>query len=349
MSRKRVLFYHVISGLRDDFDVHAACLTGRGGIGDWLQRDGVPVHYVDMCCKYDLKGLLRMYRLIRKLQPEILQTMLFHANMAGRVIGWLAGVSRIVSGVAVCEMERPYHLALDRLSQWLTRGEVCVCETVREFTNRRAGVPPAKLFTIHSVGDVPEHPRPAGIRGEMAIPDGTAVIVSVGRLNVQKGFEYLLDSVARLKKTASRPFRVLIVGRGELEGKLEAHALKLGLDGFVDFLGFREDVHSVVAEADMFVLPSLWEGFPVALYEAMALGRAVVATDVSGNWELVKDGETGLLVPSKSPAKLAEAMKVLLDSPERRAIMGAAARDFVRRTYGVEKTVEGYRRLFRSL
>jgi glycosyltransferase involved in cell wall biosynthesis len=134
-----------------------------------------------------------------------------------------------------------------------------------------------------------------------------------------------------------------------LKDELEAKALSLGLADVVTFAGIRSDVPQILAALDVFVLPSLWEGMPNAILEAMAAGLPVVATAVGGTPEVVADGKTGLLVPSHNPAAMAEAMERLLRSPDLRHRMGQAGREQVLQHFTVERMVAQTQKLYQQL
>ena len=118
----------------------------------------------------------------------------------------------------------------------------------------------------------------------------------------------------------------MIVGDGPERGALETRIAQLGLGDRVHLLGFRTDIPELLAGCDLFVLPSLFEGLPLSILEAMAAGKAVVATAIGGNDEAVVDGVTGLLVPPADPEALADALRTLLREPERRRRLGEAGR-----------------------
>jgi len=146
-------------------------------------------------------------------------------------------------------------------------------------------------------------------------------------------------------------FIALFVGDGPLRGKLEGLVRELGLENRVRFLGSkdREEIPEILAITDIFVLPSLSEGLPTAVIEAMAAGCPVVATAVGGTAEVVADGETGLLVPPRDPDALAEGMKILLQSRATRRKMGEAGAKRAREYFSIERMVREYEALYRRL
>jgi glycosyltransferase involved in cell wall biosynthesis len=162
-------------------------------------------------------------------------------------------------------------------------------------------------------------------RREFWIPLSAPLIGTVANFRREKGHRYLLEAFGKVRE-AHPDTRLLLVGQGPLEGETRRRAADQGLDGSVIFAGYRDDALRILPTFDVFVLPSQHEGLSIALLEAMALGRPIVATRVGGVPEVVEDGVTGFLVPPRDPAALAAAIVTLLESPALRERMGEAAR-----------------------
>ena len=176
------------------------------------------------------------------------------------------------------------------------------------------------------------------------VPPTARVVLTVGRLAPLKGLRYLLDA---WRLVASMPdVYLVIVGNGELESELKAYAAALGIEQRVVFAGFRSDVPSLLARADVFVLSSLWEGLPMAAVEAMAAGCPVVATAVGGTPEVVEDGVTGLLVPPQDAPALAEALVRVLTAPDISSTLATAAADRVQIRYTREALLAATRAVY---
>jgi glycosyltransferase involved in cell wall biosynthesis len=164
-----------------------------------------------------------------------------------------------------------------------------------------------------------------GIREGLGIPRDAPVVGTVANFKAHKGYEYLLKAAALVKREASDT-RFVFVGQGPVEKGAREQARRLALDGTVTFAGFRADAPRVAATFDIFALASIAEGLPIALLEAMALGRAVVATRVGGLPEVIDHDREGVLVPPGDPRALADAILALLADPELRQRLGEAAR-----------------------
>jgi glycosyltransferase involved in cell wall biosynthesis len=165
-----------------------------------------------------------------------------------------------------------------------------------------------------------------GVRAELGIPAGAPLVGSIANFKAAKDHATLLRAAVTVR-AAVPEVRFLLIGQGPLEPETRRLASELGLDGTVLFAGFRADAHRLAAEVDVFTLSSTYEGLPIALIEAMALGRPCVATSVGGIPEVVRDGSQGVLVPPRDPDALAGGLVRLLADPGLRARMGAAARE----------------------
>jgi glycosyltransferase involved in cell wall biosynthesis len=166
---------------------------------------------------------------------------------------------------------------------------------------------------------------PPGDGPETAGPHRSLVLGTAGRLVDQKGHSYLVEMAAWLKKE-NLPFKVLIAGDGPLAPAIEEQIKGRGLEKQVSLLGFVKDTASLMQQLDIFILPSLWEGFGFAMVEAMATALPVIAFDLTSNPEIVEHGRTGLLVAPKQPGALAAAVTTLAKDPVLRRQMGEAGR-----------------------
>jgi len=174
------------------------------------------------------------------------------------------------------------------------------------------------------------------------------VVGAIARLHRQKGIEFLMGAAKEIH--ARHPeVRIVVVGGGPLEKSLRRKAEKLGLGRNFLLLGERGDAREILSLFDIFVLPSRWEGLPLALIEAAALGKAIIATDIDGVREVVRDGETGLLVPPADPARLAEAVVRLLEDRTLAAKLGARAKKEIPPLFTLAGMVEKTERLYLEL
>jgi starch synthase (maltosyl-transferring) len=308
-----------------------------------------------------LRAVLRLADALRRARPALLQSFMFHANVAARLAAPLAGLGRarpwVVAGLRVAERRQRWHLRIERATARLAAGAVCVSEGVRRFSREAGGWPDDRLTVIPNAVDLAPFDRAEAealtraALGLEGVPEAAFLALFVGRLDVQKGLATLLDAAGRIAEL--RPdldWHLALAGEGPERDRLRAEsAARPGLAGRVHWLGQRPDVPALLRASDLLVLPSLWEGMPNAVLEAMAARRAVVATAVEGTEELVTPGATGWLVPPGDPAALAAALLDTASDPGRLRRFGVAARARAEAEFTPARTVLAYERLWAGL
>lgn len=213
------------------------------------------------------------------------------------------------------------------------------------------GISPWRIMTIANGIDESLFAAPVdapGLKVRLGIPENRIVIGTGARLVREKGLEHLLDAAALLARTRD-DFAMVIVGDGPLKQDLERKARANGLHGRVSFLGARMDVHQIVRLFDIFVLPSLSEGLPLSLLEAMAASRAIVASRVGGIPEVIDHGLSGLLVNPGSAGPLAGALERFMDNPGHRAACGEQARKKFEQRHSARAMAASYARLYERM
>jgi glycosyltransferase involved in cell wall biosynthesis len=290
------------------------------------------VERVRLPCPRDLDPALawRVRRELRRLRPDVVHTHLVHADVYGALV---AGRVPLVSTKHNDDRFRlgPFRYVERGLALRASR-VIAITEALRRFCVDRVGLPAAKVEVVHYGLDA--LPAPWGKDAEVPVPEGARVLLCVGRLAEQKGVDVAVRALARIRKR--EPAVVLVVlGEGPDRTRLE------GLAGEGVYLPGRVgDVASWYRRAEVLVHPARWEGFGLALLEAMLAAKPVVATRVSSAPEIVADGETGLLVAPDEPTALAEAVLALLADPARAAAMGEAGLARARNEFSVAKMAE---------
>jgi glycosyltransferase involved in cell wall biosynthesis len=207
-------------------------------------------------------------------------------------------------------------------------------------------LPSSSILVVQNGVRPPEGQR-SPLRSELRIGEDEILAVAVGNLYEVKGHAVLIQALGRLQR--ARPdhaWRCAIAGRGDEEENLRALAGRESLTDRVHFLGYRSDVADILAAADLFVMPSYSEGLPLALLEAMFAGRAVVASDVGGIPELIRDREEGLLVPPGDAESLGRALEELFCDSDLRHSLGMAARQRAEARYTIEAMTDAYETLY---
>ena len=288
-------------------------------------------------------ALWRLRRRLRKDRVAVLQCFMFHANILGRFAGRLAGVPVVCAGIRVAERDAPRRLALDRLTRGLVDAWVCVGDAVAKFTRERIGVAENRVVSI------PNGIAPPPTASGRTKTDSRRRMIAVGRLTRQKGFDWLLEHAdAWLTPEIRRDWTLWIVGDGEDREKLERIALERELGDFIRFCGWREDAKELIADSDLFLLPSRWEGMPNALLEAAAAGRATLCANVEGVAEILGDAEAQICKPGDVEKWRVKLLRLTTDAALRDGA-GERNRRRVLELFDVASTTKSYENLWTRL
>jgi glycosyltransferase involved in cell wall biosynthesis len=294
-----------------------------------LERLDVPCTVIDKSEGISWSLAPRLARLLRRERIDLVNPHDIGATLYAAPAARMAGIKAVVHTDHSQILTKRRLLPVYRwVLQHLVTGSVTVSYDLEEYLTGEMGVDRSRIVTIPNGIDVKRFEGAAddpALRKELGIPEGSKLIGSIGRLTEQKGMEYLIDAFPGVLDRY--PDAVLvIVGDGELRAGLEKRAAEKGLDGRVVFTGIRDDIPRMLGLFDIFVLPSLWEGQPITIMEAMASGRPIVTTDVGGNGEILQSGRLGLLVPSKDPGAITDAVTRLLGNPSMAGELGEMAK-----------------------
>jgi glycosyltransferase involved in cell wall biosynthesis len=304
----------------------------------------------------DLRALQQLTAYLRANRFDIVHTHTSKGGFIGRRAAWRAGVPAIihtVHGFAFHEQSPPaqvrLYAAIERIAARCCHKIVTVSRYHRDWALALKIAPPSKIVAIPNGLDParvePTQP-PDAVRRALDIRAGVPIILSTGRLAVQKGFEYLIESAAMLKHRIAQPFQVIIAGEGPLKDALQRQIQHLGVCDSVRLIGFYKTIGDLYALADLVVLPSLREGLSIALLEAMAAGKPIITTTIGSNLEATDNGRIAPLVPPKDAPALANAIQHLLGDPQRAAHYAHAARAHFMQHYTETRMLEQYRQLY---
>lgn len=316
-------------------------LRAAGPVSEDLASDGTAT--LDLELHSRLAGPLAVWRLRRVLRgwrPNVVQSALWHANLLARLAALGTGIPVVNAHESVDDAKAFSRVVLDRATGRLAAWHVAVSTAVADRVAARDWVRRSRLTVIRNGIDArrwaPEGWREV-TRARLGLPDEATVVGWTGRLHIVKDLPTLLGAIGWLPG-----WRLVVVGGGKEEGRLRQLAADAGLAERVVFTGEVDDVAPVLEGFDVFCLPSLWEGLPGSLMEAMAAGLPVVATRVGGVPELVTDGYDGLLVAPGDPEALAAAIATAAERPE----LGLRARQTVETRFSEEAMLDAYERLW---
>jgi glycosyltransferase involved in cell wall biosynthesis len=337
--------------LKARYDMTVACAPG-GPLIDSLHREGVRVVEIPSLVRApnplaDITALWRLVAFMRQERFNIVHCHSTKAGFLGRVAARLAGVPGTVFTAHGWPFTAGWSPAVriastlaERAVARLSTAIICVSEhTRREALRLRIGRP-EQLHVIYNGVD-PGRWAPALSRGNRPAGEGHLTVM-VARLQAPKDPVTLIEAWARV----SRPHRLVLIGDGPLRPRLDALIATRGLADRVSLLGARDDVPRVLAQADVFVLSTRWEGFPLVIIEAMMCGLPVIATDVGGIAEAVEHQRTGMLVPPGRPDALADALNQMLNDGALRRINGEAGRQRALEQFTEARMVEQIDRVY---
>src|SRR5262245_36971611 len=302
--------------------------------------------------KFDLRVLGRLWCIIKAEQPDVIQAFLFWANIAARLVGHFAKTIWVISSYHDEVVPEGWlNRTIDRLTLKWTKYLVCCSEAVRRSVELRIGGKHEQFVVIPCGADTSRFGDVRMSSGVvLGLREELPVIGTVCRLvEPKKGLRVLLEAMEHLEREAAKPVcQLLIVGEGPAKEALQSLSERLGIAARVIFSGRRRDIPQLLSLMDIFVLPSLYEGFGIAILEAMAAGKPVVATAVGGIPEFVVSGENGFLVPPGDSVGLAAAIRHLLAKPERAKAMGYNGQEHVRKHYSIESVVRQHEQLYET-
>ncbi len=338
-------------GDRDRFEFEAATMHGRGVYWDRLGALGVPLHSLSFHHKVPLY-VPRLAWLCLTRRYDVVHTHLLAANVIAKPLAACCGVRvRINHDHCNDKLTDPrwWALSADRVTNRFSTHVIAVSESTRAFVVEKEGLPAARATTVHNGIDLDIfRPRPeqrAAARERWNLPSDAFIVAGIGRLTFQKNFALFLDVAARIVREHPRAFFVL-VGTGEDESALRAQADRLGLGERVRFLGYVSDMPALWPALDCLLLTSRYEGLPITILEAMACGAPIVASNLDGMREILRDEENADLVPPGEPEPYAERLSRLIADSTRRAHHAAAALEIVRQGYSAAAMARAVERIY---
>jgi glycosyltransferase involved in cell wall biosynthesis len=345
------MLVRLATGLGPGYRSEAALIRDRW-LGATLRGRGVPVTILRYASHRFAVTLRDLVKLIRARGVAVLHTHEFFMNTLGLMASRLTGVPFVatVHGRNYYSDRARRRIAYRLIGRFAGR-LVTVSEANKRFLAERVGIPPRRVQVIPNgvpLDDKASAAARSALRESLGLNQDHAIIGTLGSLYPVKGHSYLIDAAPAILGRFPQAV-LLIVGQGGLREELEADAARLGIAARVRFLGHREDVHDLLSIYDIFVLPSLSEGMPLALLEAMAAGLPAVASQVGGVTEVLEDRKTGFLVPPGDSRALADAIMTLLGNPPLANELAAAARQMAATRFSLAGMLRAYEGVYSEL
>jgi len=346
---------------RKQFNPIVACLYKGGNLEKDIGELGIKTFNLNMSSPLrgwlDLKTIFLLSKLFKADEVDIVHTHLVRATVFGGIASILANIPFVATVHNMEEYFRDkniFSLAVRVIEHNVLKHAskiVCVSNGVREYLLHHYNkIDKEKVLTIHNGVDPSLFANQVNkdiLHAEFNIPDKTIIVGCIARLHRQKGIIYLLQAAKEIILTCSNQnIKFVIIGDGEEKEDLYNFVKGNNLQNYIIFTGYRKDVLMLMPEFDIFVLPSLWEGLPMALVEAMATGLPCIATDVSGNSEIVVDRVTGFIVPPRSPIAISDAIKILIGNRNLRRSMGCNGCTRVINEFSAQKMAKEYEKVY---
>jgi glycosyltransferase involved in cell wall biosynthesis len=333
----------------DRYNVALVSLRKKDLSEETLESMGIEISYLHRS-KFDPATLTALLKVMDRQQTDILHLHGYGATTFGRIAGMMRGLPTILHEHANLTDTPWFQKIADQMLAPATDLAIAVSKSTAAFVIHARRMPPERVKVVYLGVPLEEFSRTrtldeiAAARHELGVAPGEFLVGSVTRLHDSKGNSYLVDAASKV--LAERPStRFLVFGEGPLRPELEAQARALGIADRFAFTGFARDVARVVSAFDVSVFPSLWEGTPLTVFEALAMGKPIVATDADGLVDVLTHDHDAVIVPRRDTGALAGALVRLIDSPDDRARLSVHAR-VTGQQYGIAAFVRKMERLY---
>jgi glycosyltransferase involved in cell wall biosynthesis len=333
----------------DRFRVSLVSLRRKDLSEETLESLGIDITYLHKS-KFDPATLPALLKVVERQGTDILHLHGYGATTFGRLAAAVRRIPAVLHEHANLTDTPWFQKVVDRLLAPSTDLAIAVSESTAEFVIRARQMPPERVKVVYLGVPLEEFSRPRSpeeiraARAELGVAEGDVLVGTVTRLHDSKGNEYLVEA-ARHVLDARPHARFIIVGEGPLLGDLQRQAAALQLGDRLVFAGFARDVARVVSAFDISVFPSLWEGTPLTVFEALAMGKPIVATDADGLLDVLTPEVEAVIVPKRNGRALADAIVRVMDDAALRARLGGAARE-AGRHYDIATFVRKMERLY---
>lgn len=327
------------------------CIREKGVIGEEIENRGIAIISLNRKSKsWDFRIVMDILKIIQTKNIQLIHTHLYHANMYGRIAALISKIPAVVTEHNVY----PKYKLRRRIVNWFlakkSKKIIAVSEMVKKDITVRDWIKPSKIEVIYNGIDIDRFPSVVPkeeARQKLGVPTDCFLIGTIGRLTDQKGQIYLINTIGIIKGIIPE-IKLLLAGSGPLESDLKNIVSTKGLNEYVKFLGARRDIPDILKAMDIFVFPSLWEGLPMVLLEAMASSLPVVATSVGGITEILRNGINGIIVPPCNEGALVQAIIGLSKDKAKLKLLGEIGKKTVEDKFTASLMVKNLASIYES-
>ena len=352
------VFSQIINGLNSDrYRIFLVSSSDEQFI-DEIHNPQVRHYAIDFSKRFNPVSVFKIAKIIKNERIEITHGQgvraEFHARIAKRIAGssfYVSTIAMPVEGFDIGSIRKKAYRFLDYFSEKYVDRFIVVSDTLRELLIQKRKIPANTVIRIFNgieldsfIPDL-EH---SSFKDQQEISKDTFLIGAIGRLVWQKGFEYLIHAVGDIAEY-NQNIKLLVVGEGPERHHLIRLVEQLNINECVIFIEFQRDVKRILSTIDVLVVPSLLEGFPMIILEAMAMSKPIIATQIDGITEQLVDGKSGILVPPEDADALKTAIQRLMENDRLRNRLGKNARNRVEKDFSIEKMIDETTNVYQSL
>ncbi len=337
--------YRLAQGLRQrGIDVALGCLAPPGPVGQRAEAAGVCTFACGARGLTSLGAVARLARILADLRPDLIHATLTHANLAARLAGdWLR--VPVVTSTATIEVERRWHVWAERTSAHLDQGHLVNSNTLARHVCEQFWLDPQRVHVVPPLVQYPRLAQRDAARRALGLGSDVRVVAWAGRFDPVKRLELAIDALALLPGEV----RLVLAGDGPQRGRIEQYAAASAVGDRVVFAGWLEEPGTLMSAADVLVFPSLTEGLPNVVLQAMLAGVPVVGSDIPALRELAGDGEPRLWLVADGGREYAAALGRLLDDDRLRARLAARARIWAQETLDNQRAIDAHLAVYRGV
>jgi len=351
------VFLQLAIGLKNHYHISTAT-TGGMIFERHLHSSGIQSYPVPMASQFFFKPVCRLVHIIKKNKIDFIHSQGSRADFFARIAGSIAGVPYNVCTIAapiekfdIGIIHKGIYRFLDRLTENCVDRFIVVSDALEKLLTVKRKIFGKRVVKIYNGIELQKYHSSGtfdNLRIELGIPGNAFLIGAIGRIIPSKGLEYLIEAMKVILVTHPEA-RLIIVGEGPVKDDLITKCKIMGIKDQVIFSGFIDDIRKVLVSIDLLAFPSLSEGFPMTILEAMAMEKPIIATCIDGVMEQISDAVEGLLVPPGNSEALMQAMKKVMEDRALACTLGSAARRKVENEFTVEKMIDATRHVYQSL
>jgi len=331
---------NIAEGLdREKFEVSVWCVARGGEIADELREKGINVRILSIFSYHNPINILKLAFLLKKAAPDIVHTHGYFASVIGRIAAKIVRISGVIYHIHTSFYEniRKKNILMENLLSRITDKIVFVSQAAKDSYLPYLKVKENKTLLISNGAS------DTNLRANLKKLNFK--VATVASLTPHKGHRYLIEA-AKIILNKMPQFEFFIIGKGPLSEDLRNQVSSLRIKSSVKFLGQRMNIYRLLSKMNLFVLPSLREGLPLAAIEAMAVGLPLIVTNVGGLPELIRNGQSGLIVPPAEPLQLAKKIMNVFNNPDKLKKMGKESRRIFEEKFRSEKMVKKLENLY---